>query len=164
MSATAPSEPNAVTWCVRGAAGEDVAKVAAAVAELLVELGGTPPDAAAMQAATRALIADRDAGAVLVADAGGALVGVLAASWQTAIHVPGRYALIQDLWVHPTSRSQAIGAALLAALFELAREARIERVEVGLPHESFAGLTATEAFYRQNGFTTQGPRMRMVLV
>jgi GNAT superfamily N-acetyltransferase len=160
MSASAP---NAVAWCVRGAAGEDVAKVAAAVAELLVELGGTPPDAAAMQAATRALIANRDAGTVLVADAAGALVGVLAASWQTAIHVPGRYALIQDLWVHPTSRGKAIGAALLAALFELAREARIERVEVGLPRESFAGLAATEAFYRQNGFTAQGPRMRMML-
>ena len=94
-----------------------------------------------MHAAARALL-ERSAtpGALLVAEADGALVGVLGASWQTAIHVPGRYALIQDLWVHRAWRSRAIGAELLAALCELARERALARVEVGLPRESFAQL------------------------
>jgi branched-chain amino acid aminotransferase len=153
----------ATAWQVREAREQDVAGVSSAVAELLVELGGTPPEPAAMQAATRALLEDPDAGAVLVAELDGSLVGVIAASWQTAIHIPGRYALIQDLWVHPDWRGREIGADLVRALCELASERQIARVEVGLPRESFAGLDATEAFYLRNGFTALGARMRRVL-
>jgi branched-chain amino acid aminotransferase len=104
-------------------------------------------------------------GALLVAEAGGegGIVGVLAASWQHAIHVPGRYGTIQDLWVHPAWRSQAIGRDLLAAFYELAREEGAKRVEVGLPREDFPSLAQTEAFYSANGFVHLGPRMRRVL-
>jgi GNAT superfamily N-acetyltransferase len=157
---------------VRPATGEDVPAVAAAVGELLHELGGTPPPAPAMEAAARELVYDRHAGALFVADVGGArdgartvgtdgaIVGVLAASWQSAMHVPGRYALIQDLWVHPSWRGVSVGAGLLAALFAFARERGFARVEVGLPGERFAGLAATEAFYLANDFTPLGLRMR----
>jgi GNAT superfamily N-acetyltransferase len=164
MSETGPiapdAEPMVEAWFVRGARERDVAGIAAVVAELLLELGGTPPAAAALQAATRKLLEDRDAGAVLVAELDGELLGVLAASWQLAIHIPGRYALIQDLWVHPAWRSREIGTELLRAMCELAHERQIDRVEVGLPRESFAGLGATEAFYLRNGFVRLGPRMR----
>jgi GNAT superfamily N-acetyltransferase len=172
MSPAAPIEPRAPlrseaaeqSWQVRRASHEDIAAVAAAVRELLVELGGTPPAAAAMESTARTLVEDGELGALLVAEAKGALVGALAASWQTAIHVPGRYALIQDLWVHPSWRSQAVGGALLAALFEVAEAVQIARIEVGLPQEQFAGIEATVAFYRANGFGSLGPRMRRVLL
>jgi GNAT superfamily N-acetyltransferase len=152
-----------VSWRVRAAAAHDVPAVAAAVGELLLELGGTPPAVPAMEAAARELLDDRSAGALLVAEGGGAIVGVLGASWQSAIHVPGRYALIQDLWVHSSWRGAGVGGGLLAALFELARECGVARVEVGLPRERFAGLAATEAFYVAAGFTALGPRMRRSL-
>jgi len=148
---------------VRSASIEDTAAVATAVAELLSELGGTPPPSSELASATQALIDDKSAGAVLVADSGQELTGVLAASWQTAIHVPGRYGLIQDLWVAPSARSQSVGAALLTALCELAREQNITRIEVGLPRESFAALAATQAFYEREGFSPLGPRMRRIL-
>jgi GNAT superfamily N-acetyltransferase len=152
------------SWCVRAAVAEDVAHVASAVAQLLVELGGEPPALTAMQDTARALIADDDAGALLVAtDADGGIVGVLAASAQLAMHAPGRYLLIQDLWVDPAWRSQAIGSELLTALAQLARERRMTRLEVGLPRESFSAIRATEAFYLRNGFTLLGVRMRQVL-
>ena len=61
------------------------------------------------------------------------------------------------------ARAGRSAASLLAALFELARDRRLERVEVGLPRERFAGLAATEAFYLRNGFTPLGPRMRRSL-
>jgi GNAT superfamily N-acetyltransferase len=138
----------------------DAAAIAGAVAELLVELGAAPPPEATMQDATRALLEDPDSGVLLVAEAGDELVGVLAVSWQTAIHVPGRYGLIQDIWVRATWRSRAIGAALIAALAEQARAKGIARLEVGLPKASFSGRGATEAFYRANGFEPLGPRMR----
>jgi GNAT superfamily N-acetyltransferase len=161
--AAAGAQPGTAAWRVRAACEQDVPAVAAAVAELLRELGAVAPDAPALQAATRALLEDPNAGALLVADADGELVGVLAASWQTAIHTLGYYALIQDLWVHSSWRSRSIGADLLAALCELASERRLTRLEVGLPRESFAGLAATQAFYSANGFAPLGPRMRRLL-
>ncbi len=162
MSETRPiaREAEPAGWNLRAAVERDVVAVAAAVAQLLVELGGTPPASAAMQTTTRVLIEDRDAGAVLVAELDDELVGVLAASWQTAIHIPGRYALIQDLWVHPAWRSREIGGDLVRALCELAGELKIARLEVGLPRESFLGLAATEAFYLRNDFVRLGARMR----
>jgi GNAT superfamily N-acetyltransferase len=159
-------------WRVRAATHDDVPRVATAVRELLLELGGTPPAASAMEAAGRALLDDREAGALLVAEADGEgvfgeadreIVGVLGASWQTAIHVPGRYALIQDLWVHPSWRGRAIGSGLLAALFELASRRQITRAEVGLPPERYGRLGSTEAFYLDNGFAPLGARMRRAL-
>jgi GNAT superfamily N-acetyltransferase len=156
-------EPGAACWYVRAAFEEDIPAIASAVSALLLEIGGNPPATAAMHASAHALIADGERGVLLIAEAAGALVGLLAASWQTAIHVPGRYALIQDLWVHPSWRSRAIGADLLAALSDLAGGRQIARIEVGLPQASFAGLDATEAFYRRNGFTPLGPRMRRLL-
>ena len=146
---------------VRRARGEDVAAATAGVAELLIELGGEGPPRVELERAMAELAADREKGALLVAAVEGeGLVGVLAASWQFAPHVPGRYGTIQDLWVHPDWRSKAIGRDLLAAFFELALGEGAKRVEVGLPRDDFPNLRATEGFYLGNGFVNLGPRMR----
>jgi GNAT superfamily N-acetyltransferase len=157
-------------WRVRGARNGDVPRVAAAVHALLRELGATPPPALAMQATARTLLEDPAAGAVLVAEAdgtprepGGALVGVLGLSWQTAIHAAGAYALIQDLWVHPAWRGLGVGGGLLRALYAHARERGVTRVEVGLPRPTFTGLAETEAFYLAHSFAPLGTRMRRAL-
>jgi GNAT superfamily N-acetyltransferase len=164
---TAPEAPPrsgpAASVRIRAASGEDAAAVAAAVEALLIELGGERPSATALQAAAQTLAEDPQAGALLVAENDGAIVGVLAASWQYAIHVPGRYGSIQDLWVHPEWRSRALGRELILALVRQATEVGVPRLEVGLPQESFAQLPATERFYRENGFTPLGPRMRRLL-
>jgi GNAT superfamily N-acetyltransferase len=148
---------------VREAADGDIAAIAAAVHALLVELGGSPPSLAALRETARVLLRDPDAGTLLIAEVDGALVGVLAASWPLALHARGRYALIQDLWVDPARRGERIGGELLSALFALARSRGIARVEVGLPREDYAGLAATAAFYRANGFGSLGVRMRRSL-
>ena len=54
--------------------------------------------------------------------------------------------------MHPSWRGRAVGRELLGALFELAREQGMARVEVGLPREAFEGIRATEGFYAHNGF------------
>ena len=147
-------------WEVRLAGLEDVTSVASAVRRLLDELEGTPSPASALESAARLLIATPSAGAVLVAESEGALVGVLATSWQLAIHVPGSYALIQDVWVHPAWRGRAVGGSLVARLVEMAEERNLTRIEVGLPRESFRHFGATEGFYLANDFAPLGPRMR----
>ncbi len=128
-----------------------------------LELGGEGPSSAELEAAVRELIGRPEAGLLLVADAGGEIVGVLAASWQFAVHVPGRYATIQDLWVLPAWRSRSIGHDLVMALVREAGERGVRRLEVGLPKETFARIGATEAFYRVNGFQHLGPRMRRLI-
>jgi GNAT superfamily N-acetyltransferase len=150
----------AAAWHVQAATAADVPAAADAVGDLLSELGGQRPDAAELQAEARALVEDPSLGVLLVAEAGGELVGVLAASHVRAMHVPGPYLVIQDLWVRPEWRSRTIGADLLAAIAEVARERGLPRIEVGLPQETFAGIRATEAFYLGNGFASLGVRMR----
>lgn len=175
---------------VRAATHEDLPAVLTAVADLLSELGSRPPDAAPMLETAQALLEDPRLGALLLAEVAGgssaeadgegaieahggsvaetdgqdaaAVIGVLSASYQLALHVPGRYALIQDLWVHPSWRGRTVGRELLDALFELARAQGMARAEVGLPRERFAGIRATERFYVRNGFEHLGPRMRRV--
>lgn len=148
---------------VRAATVDDAQAVAEAVEALLIELGGERPSATALREAARRLAGDPEAGALLVAEDDGRVVGVLAASWQYALHVPGRYGTIQDLWVHPEWRSRALGRELILALVRHATEAGVPRLEVGLPQESFARLGATERFYRENDFKPLGPRMRRLL-
>jgi len=150
---------------VRIAVDADVAAAAEAIGALLVELSGGGPAAEELEQATAELVRDQGLGALLVAEAGGedGIVGVLAASWQHAVHVPGRYGTIQDLWVHPDWRSRAVGHDLIEAFCEVAREEGAKRIEVGLPREDFERIGATTAFYRANGFEHLGPRMRRKL-
>jgi GNAT superfamily N-acetyltransferase len=148
---------------IREATHGDVPAIVAGVSELLVELGGEPAAADALEATARALIDDGSLGVLLVAQDADRIVGVLGVSWQIAIRIPGRYGLIQELWVHPSWRGRTIGGDLLVALFELAHRQRVSRLEVGLPSERFPQLGATEAFYSSNGFTTIGTRMRRLL-
>lgn len=159
------TQPGAMTssWQVRIATDVDIPDVAAAVNNLLAELGGASDGPSTLEPVVRELLRAPDAGALLVAREGDALVGVIAASWQLAIHVPGRYALVQDLWVHPSGRGRGIGRELIRALADVARELRMLRIEVGLPSERFAAHSATESFYRDNGFSHLGPRMRLEL-
>lgn len=148
---------------VRDASHADVPALVEGVGELLVELGGSAPPAGQLADAAHALIENPDAGAVLVAESDGQLVGVLGVSWQSAIRIPGSYGLIQELWVRSGWRGHALGGELLAALYRLAGERGIGRIEVGLPSERFPQLAATESFYASNGFQTIGTRMRRLL-
>jgi GNAT superfamily N-acetyltransferase len=151
-------------WRVRRAARSDVAAVAAAVSELLLELGGKPAPMAALEASTRAMIDDREVGLVLVAESesDGEIIGMLGVSWQSAIRIPGRYGLIQELWVDPAWRYRTIGGDLIDALCELTSRHNVATIEVGLPGERYPHHAATESFYTSNDFKVIGVRMRRV--
>jgi GNAT superfamily N-acetyltransferase len=151
-------------WRVRPATPSDTRAIAEAVRALLLELGGRPAEVSAIEEATQALLREPESGVLLVAQGDAGLVGLLGASWQSALHIPGRYGLIQELWVHPSWRGRAVGGDLLEGVFAIARALRIARVEVGLPSDGFAGIRATEAFYRRNGFELLGARMRRTLL
>jgi GNAT superfamily N-acetyltransferase len=157
------TEPVATEMTVREAGADDVEGVAAAVESLLLELGGRRPERAELEAEVRAQLADPQGCSILVAEAEGRIVGLLTASWQRALHVPGHYATIQDLWTDSAWRSDGVGRGLVEALVDKARERNVGRLEVGLPRETFAAIEETESFYRRNGFEHLGPRMRRLL-
>jgi GNAT superfamily N-acetyltransferase len=148
---------------VREAGAADVEAVASAVESLLLELVGRRPERSILETEVRALLDDPEGGSVLIAEADGDVVGVLSASWQRAIHVPGIFATIQDLWVDEAWRSRGVGAELVEAIASQARARGVSRLEVGLPRETFAAIASTESFYRRNGFEHLGPRMRRLL-
>ncbi|HXR61079.1 MAG TPA: GNAT family N-acetyltransferase [Solirubrobacterales bacterium] len=150
-------------FAVREGGAADVEAVATAVGSLLEELGGRMPSRPEMEAEVQALLDDPRGGSVLIAAADGEIVGVLTASWQRAIHVPGVYATIQDLWVDEAWRSRGVGAELVEAIASQARARGVSRLEVGLPRETFAAIASTESFYKRNGFEHLGPRMRRLL-
>lgn len=164
MSGMAPIQPSVGAWTVRRASSRDVDQMGIAVEELLLELGGKPPHPVALRDAICAVIDDPALGELIVAESErGEIVGFLGVSWQTAVRIPGRYGLIQELWVHPGWRSREIGGELLRALEGLARETGVSRIEVGLPGERFPTVASTQAFYRSNGFQEMGPRMKLLL-
>src|SRR3954465_7534201 len=148
---------------VREAGLGDVEGVATAVESLLAALDGRMPSRAQMEAEVQALLDDPQGGSVLIAEADGKIVGVLTASWQRAIHVPGVYATVQDLWVDEAWRSRGVGAELVEAIASQARTRGVSRLEVGLPRETFAAIASPEAFSRRNGFEPLGPRLRRLL-
>ncbi len=115
------SDPVATESTVREAGAGDVEAVATAVEALLVELGGRCPERPVLETEVRALLDDPAGGSVLIAEADGEIVGLLSASWQRAIHVPGVYATIQDLWVDEAWRSRGVGAELVEAIASQAR-------------------------------------------
>jgi len=157
------TDPAVSESTVREARAGDVEGVTTAVAALLGELGGRCPERPALEAEVRALLDDPAGGSVLIAEADGEIVGLLSASWQRAIHVPGIYATIQDLWVDEAWRSRGVGAELVEAIASQARTRGVSRLEVGLPRETFAAIASTESFYERNGFEHLGPRMRRLL-
>ena len=157
------SESLATEATIREAGDDDVAAIASAVESLLLELGGRRPERHQLETEARALLEEPAGGSALIAEADGDVVGVLSASWQRAIHVPGVYATIQDLWVDEDWRSRGVGAELVEALASQARARGVSRLEVGLPRETFAAIASTESFYSRNGFEHLGPRMRRLL-
>jgi GNAT superfamily N-acetyltransferase len=150
-------------WTIRRAGEADAPAIAAGVSRLLAELGGKQPPLEELETEVRVELDEPRAASLLVAEAEGQIVGLLTASWQHAIHVPGCYATIQDLWVDPAWRSRRIGADLIEALCAEARKQGVTRIEVGLPRETFAAIGATEGFYLRNSFESLGPRMRRLL-
>ncbi|HET8815007.1 MAG TPA: GNAT family N-acetyltransferase [Solirubrobacterales bacterium] len=157
------TDPVATEASVREAGAGDVEGVADAIESLLVELGGRCPERDELETEVRTQLEDPAGSSVLIAEADGGIVGVLSASWQRAMHVPGVYATIQDLWVDEAWRSRGVGAELVEAIASQARARDSSRLEVGLPRETFAAIASTESFYRRNGFEQLGPRMRRLL-
>ena len=76
-----------------------------------------------------------------------------------AIYAGGKYACLDEMYVKPAYRSQAIGAAIIAKIKELASAKGWKRVDVTAPTEE--RWKRTVKFYEANGFVFTGPKLKL---
>lgn len=141
---------------VRLATRDDREEVLRLVSGLLIELGGTPAPAEALHGVFDELVAGTGAGFVIIAEEGDSAKAVCTASFQQAIRTAGRYCIVQEMFVEPSSRSSGVGGAVLDFARQHAQDNGCRVVELGTPH---GGQRQIE-FYERAGFTEIGARMR----
>ena len=116
--------------------------------------GGPPMDRAGVQI----LIAGPNS-AIIVADAGGEVIGVMTILEKlvtaTAIKVARRYAEIDNMAVKRSAQRQGVGRALIDAAADWARGRKVTGLELNVYEFNEAAV----ALYRAAGFSTQHRRM-----
>jgi GNAT superfamily N-acetyltransferase len=93
-------------------------------------------------------------------DAAGNVLGLMTLTEGFAIYANGRFGIIPEMFVRSDARSFGIGAALIATARGVGVERGWSRIEVTGPE---AGTERTIAFYRRNGFTAAGPKLKLAL-
>jgi GNAT superfamily N-acetyltransferase len=73
----------------------------------------------------------------IVAESGGAIVGIVHYVFHRSTWTAGPYCYLQDLFTHESARGRGVGRALIEAVYTRAREERASRV-YWLTHESNA--------------------------
>ena len=141
---------------VRLATPADRDEVLRLVNGLLVELGGTPRPSEAASPVFDSLIAGGDAGFIVIAEGEGAAKAVCTASFLQAIRTVGRYAVLQEMYVEPESRSSGLGRAVIDFALAHAAANGCQVVELGTPYN---GQRQIE-FYERAGFVNAGARLR----
>jgi GNAT superfamily N-acetyltransferase len=100
------------------------------------------------------LLGAPELGCILVADAGGTVVGVAVLSWVFAIEHGGRAAWLDELYVPPAHRGDGLGTGLLRA----ARERAVAAGAVAMDLEVEAGHERVESLYERDGFARHARR------
>ena len=92
----------------------------------------------------------------LIAESEGEPVGFAGLSEGRALYAGGAMATVQEFYVARAFRSQGVGAALIHAATELARQKGWQRLEVCTP--PLPEFDRSLAFYERNGFEVTGGR------
>jgi ribosomal protein S18 acetylase RimI-like enzyme len=136
---------------IRLATGDDVPMLVALMREFYAE-GGYPLPGAAATHAFHALLAEPRLGAVWLAEDSTTVVGYIVLTLGFSMNYGALRGCIDDLYVQPSARGRAIGAALLATLRAacVARGVKELWVEVG------AENGAARRLYERAGYTDTG--------
>ena len=141
---------------VRIATAADRDAVVNLVRKLLTELGAAPPAAEAMSPVFDRFFASGDGGFVALGEADGVFAAVCTVSYVEALRSVGRYAIIQEMYVEPGSRSTGVGMDVLRFALQYAVAQGCAMVELGTP---FHGERQIQ-FYERAGFSNVGARLR----
>lgn len=114
-----------------------------------------------MLAVTKRLLDDPTSFTAYLAYDGSQCVGAITLTRCVAIYAKGEFGEIAELYVAPSHRGRQVGRGLVSAAVHYAYSRGWPRVEVGTPPESNWGRTIS--FYKNNGFTEVGPRLKYVV-
>ena len=95
-------------------------------------------------------------GCLLLAEDKNGYLGLVSSSFNLALRYDGEYAQIEELIVKDVARGKGVGARLVAAVIEVARQRGC--TEIGL-----YAVPRNQLFYEKMGFSVAGPEMRMTL-
>nr|WP_281423915.1 GNAT family N-acetyltransferase [Oceanobacter mangrovi] len=105
-----------------------------------------------------------DSGAyqVMAALDGDRVAGFAAITESCSLYAEGRFGIVQELYVLPEYRSQAVGKSLLEAVVALGRQQGWRRLELCTP--PVPEFERTVSFYQANGFEiTGGYKMKYMI-
>lgn len=91
----------------------------------------------------------------------GDICGVLTLAEAFAIYANGNYGIINEMYVAPEWRAAGIGAMLIDAVKNFGRKKGWARLDVTAPESS--RWERTRKFYKQQGFTFAGPKLKFLL-
>ena len=124
------------------------------LADLLID--GLPVDEAESAGKTFRALLDGERGAVLVAEDESGFLGCISFSYNLAIRYGGEYAQIEELIVNESARGKRVGALLVEASIDAARERGCK--EIGLYAKD-----PTVPFYEKLGFVLEAHELRQRL-
>lgn len=130
----------------RTASADDGARIVALLQQLLTQ---QPENEQVWGPALRELLLG-DRGAAIVAEDETGVLGVITLSYNFAVRYGGEYAAIEELVVDETARGKRVGAALVQAGVEAARER-------GAAEISLYSRPENQSFYEKMGFRYFGP-------
>ena len=141
---------------IRNASPGESAQVIVLLNDLIVELGGDPLSVERAVATVDSFISGELSGEIIVAADGDDLVGVCTLTYQPSIRTLGIYGIIQEMYVKPEFRSNALGEGMIEKALSTAEQAGCLIVELSTPPDG----KRAESFYRRLGFGQVGVRMR----
>ena len=141
---------------VRLATPADRHEVLRLVNGLLTELGETARPAEAAGPVFDELVSGGGAGFIVIAEEDGVAKAACTASFAQAIRTVGRYAILQEMYVEPESRSSGLGRAVIDFALAHAVASGCEVVELGTPRSGDRQIE----FYERAGFANIGARLR----
>lgn len=137
-------------WSTRLATPDDAEEVARLLHDFNREFDTPTPGVDVLAPRLRRLLAGTDTVAIL---AGTPAVGVALVTFRPNVWYPGPVALLDELYVVPSLRSQGIGAAIVDHLLMLARERGVDVIEINVDE----GDVDAQRFYERHGFSVTDP-------
>jgi N-acetylglutamate synthase-like GNAT family acetyltransferase len=133
---------------VRPATAHDVPQLCELLALLFTQEAEFVPDAVKQARGLQAILADDNAGRILVLEDGGKILGMVSLLFTVSTYLGARVALLEDMVVDPNQRSRGHGGQLLQAAIAEAKTAGCRRIT--LLTDSIN--TEAKAFYQRAGF------------
>jgi len=133
----------------REAIAADIPTMIRLLGHLFAQEAEFMPDEAAQRRGLEMILADPDAGSLLVAEEAGQVIGMVSLLYTVSTALGARVALLEDMAVAPEARNGGFGSVLLDAAIARARADGCRRITL----LTDGANTEAQRFYERAGFS-----------